>query len=125
MEACQEVCTTSCPSGEYMNYDTCECGAETSCGSGETLCNGQCVSLTCADNQLFDDSSCQCVNRCSPGQDYCGGTCIDVVNDASNCGFCGNVCSPGVPCIAGTCTCPATYDYCASQQKCLPEGDAC
>jgi len=108
-----------------MNQDTCQCTADTSCGQDETLCNGQCMSIACNENQLFDNSSCQCVNRCSPGQDYCGGTCIDVVNDASNCGSCGNVCSPGVPCIAGTCTCPATYDYCASQQQCIPEGTDC
>jgi hypothetical protein len=124
-EPCQEVCTPSCPTGQYLDPNTCQCTAETSCGQGETLCNGQCVSLACQPNQLFDNASCQCVNRCSPGQDYCNGTCILVTSDTANCGFCGNTCAPGVPCIAGTCECPFGYTYCASQQKCLTEGSTC
>jgi hypothetical protein len=124
MEACNEVCTPSCPPGQYFD-DNCECSAETSCGQGETLCNGQCVSLSCNDNQLFDSGSCMCVNRCSPGQDYCDGNCIDVVNDESNCGFCGNTCPAGMPCIAGSCTCPATYKYCQSSQQCISEDAEC
>jgi hypothetical protein len=124
-EPCQEVCTPSCPSGQYLDQNSCQCTSDTSCGQGETLCNGQCVSLNCPPNQLFDSGSCQCVNRCSSGQDYCNGNCIDVVNDATNCGSCGNVCPPGMPCIAGTCECPVSYNYCAAQQKCLPEGSAC
>ena len=124
-EPCQEVCTPSCPTGQYLDPDSCQCTAETSCGQGETLCNGQCVSLACQPNQLFDNTTCQCVNRCSPGQDYCNGTCILVTSDTANCGFCGNTCPPGMPCIAGTCECPFSYTYCASQQKCLTQGSAC
>jgi hypothetical protein len=125
MEPCQEVCTQSCPSGQYLDPDSCQCGSESSCGAGETLCNGQCVSIACAANQLFDDASCQCVNRCSPGQDYCDGNCIDVVNDETNCGYCANVCPAGMPCIAGTCECPVSYDYCESQQKCILDTETC
>lgn len=109
-EACNEVCTPSCPSGQHFD-DNCQCIAETSCGSGETLCNGQCVSIMCNESQLFDNASCQCVDRCSPGQGYCGGNCIDIVNDRNNCGSCGNVCPPNMPCIAGTCECPAGQNY--------------
>lgn len=109
-EACNEVCTPSCPSGQYFDAN-CQCSAETSCGAGETLCNGQCVSLSCPANQLFDQSVCGCVNRCGSGEDYCGGVCIDVVNDRTNCGFCGNTCPPNMPCIAGSCQCPATTNY--------------
>jgi hypothetical protein len=125
MEPCQEVCTQSCPSGQYLDPDSCQCGSQSSCGQGETLCNGKCVSIACSENQLFDNASCQCVDRCSPGQGYCNGNCIDVVNDAANCGTCGNACPTGMPCIAGTCECPATYNYCQSQQKCLAEGETC
>jgi hypothetical protein len=125
MEPCQEVCTQSCPSGQYLDPNTCKCGSQSSCGQGETLCNGQCVSIACPANQLFDNASCQCINRCSPGQDYCNGSCIDVVNDAANCGTCGNACPTGMPCIAGTCECPVSYSYCQSQQKCLAEGSSC
>lgn len=110
MEPCNEVCTPSCPSGQYFDAN-CQCTAQTSCGAGETLCNGQCVSLSCPPDQLFDPGSCGCVNRCGSGQGYCGGNCIDIVNDANNCGSCGNVCPPNMPCIAGTCKCPATQNY--------------
>lgn len=124
-EPCQEVCTESCPSGQYLNPDSCQCSAETSCGSGETLCNGQCVSIDCAYNQLFDDSSCMCVARCSSGMDYCNDVCIDVINDEMNCGFCANACPAGMPCIAGTCECPVDYDYCASKQQCITGSETC
>jgi hypothetical protein len=125
MEACQEVCTESCPSGQYLDPDTCQCTMDTSCGSGETLCNGLCVSIDCAYNELFDSSQCMCVKRCSPGQDYCNGACISVTSDVNNCGFCGNTCAPGMPCIAGSCLCPVDYAYCGSQQKCIPKNDPC
>jgi hypothetical protein len=124
-EPCQEVCTESCPSGQYLDADSCQCTAQTSCGSGETLCNGQCVSIDCASNQLFDDASCQCVARCSSGMDYCNDVCIDIVNDAMNCGSCGNACPAGMPCIAGACTCPVDYTYCASTQKCITGSETC
>ncbi len=110
MEACNEICTPSCPSGQYFDSN-CECYAETSCGEGETLCNGACVSLSCPSNQLFDQSACMCVNRCGSGEDYCGGVCIDVINDESNCGYCDNTCPANMPCIAGTCKCPGGQSY--------------
>jgi hypothetical protein len=125
MEQCKEVCTPSCQSGQYLDPDSCQCTAQTSCGQGETLCNGQCVSLNCPANQLFDSASCQCQNRCSSGMDYCNEVCIPITADTSNCGFCANVCPVGMPCIGGTCECPFSYSYCQSQQKCIPDGSSC
>jgi hypothetical protein len=117
-EACNEVCTPSCPAGQYFDND-CNCTAQTSCGTGETLCNGQCVSLTCEPSQLFDATSCMCIDRCSPGQGFCNGSCIDIVNDRNNCGSCGTVCQTGVPCIAGSCECPPGTTYDSTKQMCV------
>lgn len=116
---CTDSCVQDCPSGSNLNFTTCQCETKTSCGTGETLCNGACVSIACNSNQLFDSTQCMCVDRCSPGQGFCGGTCIDIVNDRNNCGVCGNVCQVGVPCIAGTCECPPTTTYDPTKQKCV------
>ena len=116
---CGDSCVANCPSGSNLNYSTCQCETQTSCGTGETLCNGACVSINCSPSQLFDSTQCMCVNRCSPGQGFCGGSCIDIVNDRTNCGACGNACQQGVPCIAGICTCPPGTNYDSTQKKCV------
>jgi hypothetical protein len=118
-EFCVDSCVPVCASGSNRNFTTCQCETQTSCGTGETLCNGACVSINCSASQLFDSTQCMCVNRCSPGQGFCGGSCIDIVNDRNNCGSCGNVCQTGVPCIAGICTCPPGTSYNSTQQKCV------
>jgi hypothetical protein len=118
---CTDSCVADCPSGSNLNFSTCQCETQTSCGTGETLCNGACVSIACNSDQLFDATQCMCVNRCPAGQGFCGGVCIDIVNDRNNCGLCGNVCKTGVPCIAGTCECPATTHYDPGTQKCVAD----
>ena len=118
-EFCTDSCVPVCEPGSNRNYETCTCETKTSCGAGETLCNGACVSLSCNANQLFDATSCMCVNRCPSGQDFCGGNCISIsTND--NCGSCGNVCPAGKSCYGTYCDCPPDYTYDASLGMCFP-----
>lgn len=118
-DSCVDDCTGS--PGQYLDYNTCQCVQ--GCPSGQVLCNGDCIS--CSAQEQLDTNTCTCVPLCPSGQEFCSGVCKDVVNDKNNCGACGNVCPTGMPCIAGSCICPATYKYCASQSKCIPEANTC
>ncbi len=57
------------------------------CGSGLTVCNGQCVSLS------SDPNNCgTCGHVCSAGATCCSGSCVSLSSDVNNCGSCGHVC---------------------------------
>jgi len=118
-EMCGEACVQSCATGSTLNFTTCVCETKTSCGAGETLCNGACITIACNANQLFDATQCMCVNRCAAGQDYCNGTCISISTN-SDCGSCGNVCQPGKSCYGTYCDCPPDYTYDAALGMCFP-----
>lgn len=88
-----------------------------SCGSGFTLCVGQCVNLltdklncakcgnACGGPNNTDRSFCiQGVCGCDTSfQAWCTNTCRDVKFDPQNCGVCGNVCPMGKTCVNYTC----------------------
>jgi hypothetical protein len=114
-ELCGDACVESCPVGEYLDYDTCQCaeGCEiTSCPEGEELDTQECVcrGICSGATQYYCGGNCYAENRYE-----CSGICYTAVELNSNAQMCGpscQVCPSGVPCIAGSCQCPATYSYC-------------
>ncbi len=103
------------------------CDRQLTCPSGETDCDGRCVSL------LADADNCgSCGNAatdlqvcragalaCAPGTALCDGACTDLARDPLHCGSCDTACEDGTYCTtAGTTTsCEATapegYQLCA------------
>jgi len=82
--------------------------------------------MSCPSGQNLDYSTCTCVSPpCPPGQDLCNGVCTSIVQNVNHCGACNNVCPPGMPCYVNYCACPPGMFYCASQQKCLNNGQTC
>ncbi|MEZ4496312.1 MAG: hypothetical protein R2845_05900 [Thermomicrobiales bacterium] len=118
---CGESCV-ECGSGQEVDYNTCTC--HEACASGAIWCNDQCV--TCSSGQTLDYNTCTCVDPpCPQGQDLCNGVCTSIVTNIEHCGACNNACPPGMPCISTYCACPPGYFYCAGQQACLQNGQAC
>jgi hypothetical protein len=68
----------------------CSGGKCAACATGQVLCNGNCVSTSCPQGQIFDPSSCACVAQCisdssricSTTSDCCpGGICNEVTGE--------------------------------------------
>jgi len=74
------------------------------CGSGTVPCGAICCDSGGTCQTLFGFSYCS--NSC--GQNWhsqlCGGVCSDLLNDPSNCGWCGNACPPPPTTSGGTVT---------------------
>jgi len=126
-------------------------GGGCTCSTGQTVCSGQCVSLTTNQNCGSCGSACSggktCqagVCACPQGQTDCGGVCRDLTTDVANCGSCGNVCpvpdnATAATCEGGECSfvCNDNYtnvsDYvccpnaqtCPNGSGCCPEGQGC
>ncbi|HEY5452620.1 MAG TPA: glycosyl hydrolase family 8 [Polyangia bacterium] len=93
----------------------------TTCGTGQTACNGQCVNLMGSDPQNCGacgktcgaGSSCQsgaCV--CGSGQISCASGCV--ASDINNCGSCGKTCTGTQVCSNGQCA----SDCMSDETKC-------
>jgi hypothetical protein len=103
---CQGQCR-SCPVGEQLNPETCECDGGGGCleGCDASLC------LVC------DEASGLCVSKCQSGAGCCSGVCTPL-NTVSNCGGCGVECLAGTnetaTCVAGACgaLCTAGFADC-------------
>ena len=82
------------------------------CPSGQTLCNGQCVSLqtstsncgacgnACTGGRLCNSGMCACP-RLTP--DVCNGQCTNLQISNQNCGMCGRQCGNRQQCLFGQC----------------------
>ena len=101
-------------------------GGVCACPAGQTVCGGQCVSLTtnqnCGScgNACSGGKTCQSgVCACPQGQTECGGVCRDLTTDVLNCGLCGNACAQGASCVGGRCACPSGQEQCAGTNACV------
>jgi hypothetical protein len=93
-EQCGNACVPSCPGGELLDLDTCQC-PEVACTPENGTCDnhGQCCTGYCGGGTCFT-----CTGR------ICGDFgCIDPAIDSQNCGNCGNVCIAPQTCLNGAC----------------------
>jgi hypothetical protein len=101
-------------------------GGGCTCPTGQTVCSGQCVSLTtnqncgscgnaCSGGKTCQSGAC----ACPQGQTACGGVCRDLATDVANCGQCGNACAQGASCVGGQCACPSGLELCAGTNRCV------
>ncbi len=118
-------CGSSCTNCDSMassgTYYTCTSGAcvKSSCGSGQTLCNGSCVDTktnssncggcgnVCGSGTKCENGTCICSTS---GQTNCGTasspSCINVSStNINNCGGCGVKCSANAPANATASSC--------------------
>ena len=146
-------CGNGCPSNQTCLSGA--CGPPGGCGSGQTLCSGQCVSLQNNLNncgacgtvcQQYPNSSPVCSSGvcslvCQAGYGNCDGILsngceANLQTDPNNCGGCGVACQSGQSCVSGVCQmgcatgqtlCPG--NHCAYLQSdpnnCGTCGDVC
>ncbi len=113
------------------------------CEEGETVCGGQCVTLSDNEDHCgecnkactteIDDAVAvcdggSCTETCSPGQ-ICGDPplCVDTDNHLNHCGECDNSCSTEVDnasasCISGSCEFECiseAFEYCEEENACV------
>lgn len=102
------LATLGCKSGSTGDSST------LTCDTGYGDCNGQCVSLSSANNCGSCGKVCSgdtpmcsngsCVSGCSGDQEKCGSSCVDTDTSKDHCGKCDNKCGSGQSCKSGKCT---------------------
>jgi len=114
-QGCAPGSTQNCTGGKQTCGSNCKWGnCVSSCPSGETLCNGQCV------NTKNNPQNCGSCGTVCKGDYTCqNGTCACPAGSA-HCGTGPNCCAPGTNC---TC-CPGTSDICPQGGYCL-YGELC
>jgi hypothetical protein len=118
-----------CRKNKQCCSGNCSGGTCAACPSGQVQCNGNCVSISCSEGQIFDPASCACVAQCVPNQHIC------TAEGTPCCG--GDVCANGRCCteLHGTCTfsseccgnlsCPTADGTCCSMEECTVDSDCC
>ncbi|MFO0560623.1 MAG: MXAN_6577-like cysteine-rich protein [Polyangiales bacterium] len=113
----------SAPDGSSMDAVAVDTGP--TCGAGQILCSGQCVStqsdrancgacgMACPAGQICAMGA--CATSCPMGQTECSGQCVNTQSDRANCGMCGTACPSGQVCNAGMCatSCPVGQTACS------------
>jgi stigma-specific protein Stig1 len=123
---CQQV---PCPAGQNcvtppFGQPVCQDSCGNGCASGETCCDGTCVSAqtdsancgkcghVCIGGSVCENGHCgqaKCSPTCTGGQLCCkapgvlGFLCTNPKTDNSNCGACGNACQGTTYCCNGAC----------------------
>ncbi len=105
------------------------------CGAGQIVCSGLCVSTATDEDHCGGcDVACSasedciggsCVAECAAGEVRCDGGCVDPATDTSWCGASGDctgasageACAPGEVCAGGTCGAPTTPASCREARE--------
>jgi len=111
-------------------------GGGCTCPTGQTACNGQCVSLTTNQNCGSCGNACTGAKSCQggacacpQGQTDCGGVCRDFATDVANCGGCNQACTPPAnataTCADGQCGFVCGTGYTAIGNSCCQNAQVC